>query len=184
MRRLLVGIVAIAVLVVPTACSGESNDARGADGSTDSSKQDALGTAQKGEISLRSGWVAATPGGTSRDKGGNRPVMSAGYAEIANAGSHDEKLVGASSPAADMVELHETVDLANSAGTMRPVDHIVVPAGGSVTLRPGGYHLMIMGLHHGLRPGTKLEVDLRFASGTRVPVEFFVIDRTDRPGVS
>lgn len=185
MRRLVVGIAALGVLTVSAACGGESTDSSAADGPTASSSQKAssLGEAQRGDISISSGWATATMP-TGAKAGGSQALMSAGYAEIVNAGDSDERLVGASSPTAGRVELHETVDVGGSASTMKAVDRIVVPAGESVTLRPGGYHLMIMGLRHRLEPGTTLEVDLRFAGGERVPVEFSVLDRTDRPDMS
>ena len=184
MRRLTVGVAALFVLAVSAGCSSGASES-GTDGPHKSAKQatTSLGEAKQGDLSVSSAWAAATMS-TGANSGSDRPPMSAGYAEIANAGGSDARLIGASSPLAGRVELHETVEVEGSAGTMQAVDHIAVPADGTATLQPGGYHLMIMDLRRGLRPGSQIEIDLRFAGGESVPVEFSVIDRTDRPDMS
>jgi periplasmic copper chaperone A len=54
---------------------------------------------------------------------------------------------------------------------MRPVPAIPVPANGKTELKPGGYHLMLMGLKHDLKPGENVAVILKFERGAEVRVE-------------
>lgn len=98
-------------------------------------------------------WVRAVP-----------PVapMTAGYLRIENDGPADA-LVGASSPQAERVELHETVTSGDRVA-MEPRDRLEVPAGGTLELRPGGAHLMLRG-YRAPEGGGTVELRLRFASG-------------------
>lgn len=73
----------------------------------------------------------------------------------------DVALVGVSSPAASVVELHE---MKMEGGMMRmgAVKRLDLPAGQIVTLSPGGYHVMLMGLKAQAREGDKVPVTLTF----------------------
>ena len=106
------------------------------------------------------------------DKGGMSGMGGTGavYVTLSNAGSQADALVSASSDAAQTVELHE---VKNEGGVMkmRPVSAIPVPAGGKTELKPGGYHIMLMGLKHDLKPGEKVPVTLKFEHGGEVHVE-------------
>jgi hypothetical protein len=81
------------------------------------------------------------------------------YVKISNHGQGPDAIVSASSEAAETVELHEVL---NDAGVMRmrPVPRIEVPAGATVELKPGGYHIMLLGLRGDLKPGTTVKVTL------------------------
>lgn len=101
-------------------------------------------------------------------------MTGAGYALILNPGPIEDRLLGGSSAVADAVEVHS---MTTNGGIMRmrPVTGgLAVPAGGSVALRPGGYHLMLTGLKRPLRRGETVEIRLRFARGGNVPVRFRV----------
>lgn len=170
---------AIVATVVLTGCGDDSS---GSAETPDSSPT--LGSATATNLTVTRAWAAATlPMAESRtgDDDPARQLMTVGYAQIENTGERDDRLVGASSNAARDVQLHETIDTGQSAGTMKPVRRIAVPAGATVRLRPGGYHLMIMGLRHQLDPGSSVPVRLDFASGARLRIELPVIDRADRP---
>jgi copper(I)-binding protein len=52
------------------------------------------------------------------------------------------------------------------AMAMHPVSRLPIPAHGSVTLKPGGYHLMLLGLHRPLVAGQHFPIVVRFADGT------------------
>lgn len=73
----------------------------------------------------------------------------------------DVALVGVSSPAAAVVELHE---MKHEGGVMRmsAVKRLDLPAGRSVVLEPGGYHVMLMGLKAQAREGDRIPVTLTF----------------------
>ncbi|MCG2594840.1 copper chaperone PCu(A)C [Ramlibacter sp. XY19] len=69
-------------------------------------------------------------------------------------------LVGASSPAAGVVELHE-MKLDGDVMRMRAVDQLPLPAGKAVELKPGGYHFMLMELKAQFKPGLVVPLTLR-----------------------
>jgi len=98
----------------------------------------------------------------------------AGYALILNDGRREDRLLGGASAVADHVEVH-SMTMDGGIMRMRPVSGgLAIAVGGSVTLRPGGYHLMLMGLKRPLRRGETVEIRLRFARAGDVPVRFRV----------
>lgn len=90
--------------------------------------------------------------------------MSAGFGTLANGSDGDVTVVAATTAASSTVELHETVADESGAMVMREVDGgFVIPAGGALTLEPGGAHLMLMGLTAPLRAGEEVTVTLTFS---------------------
>ena len=73
----------------------------------------------------------------------------------------DMALVGASSPVAKVVEVHEMA-LDGGVMKMRAVSRIDLPAGKPVALKPGGYHVMLMALQAPVAEGTKVPIALEF----------------------
>jgi periplasmic copper chaperone A len=73
--------------------------------------------------------------------------------------SDNARLVGAASPAASIVEVHEMA-MKDNVMTMRAVDAIELPAGKTVELKPGGYHVMLIDLVKPLVAGDKVPVQL------------------------
>ena len=69
-------------------------------------------------------------------------------------------LVGASSPVAGVVEVHE-MSMDNGVMKMRAVPRLELPAGKSVALKPGGYHIMLMDLKRPLNNGEGLPLVLK-----------------------
>ncbi len=69
------------------------------------------------------------------------------------------RLLGATSPVASVVELHEMA-IDNNVMRMRAVDTLDLPAGRSVELRPGGFHVMLIDLNRQLKPGETVPVTL------------------------
>ncbi len=82
------------------------------------------------------------------------------YMNISNGGAAD-KLLKAETDVAQAAELH-TVAMDNGVMQMRPVAGIDVPANGSVQLKPGGFHVMLIGVKKQLIPGDKITVKLTF----------------------
>ena len=70
-------------------------------------------------------------------------------------------LVGASSPAADSVQLHQ-MSVDNGTMRMRPVESVAIAPHGHLDLQPGSYHLMIVGLNRSLVTGDTVPLTLRF----------------------
>lgn len=74
----------------------------------------------------------------------------------------DDRLVSASSPNADAVQIHE-VRTDNGLMVMREMENgLALPAGEAVQLRPGGDHMMVMGVHTPLAEGDVLSLVLTF----------------------
>ena len=97
-------------------------------------------------------------------------AQSAAYMTIKNSTGSADALLSATSPAAAMVELHETsTDSAGMTG-MHPVARVDIPAGSSVQLKPGGYHFMLMSLTGDLVAGKTIELDLVFEHAGKVIV--------------
>lgn len=114
------------------------------------------GAQQTGGVEINDAWARATPGGAENGAAYLTLVAPAG-----------DRLTGVASPAAIKTQLHE---MTNNHGVMqmREVPAIDLPPGQPVTLKPGGMHIMMMGLKHPLRPGESVKLTLRFEkSGTR-----------------
>ena len=93
------------------------------------------------------------------------------------------RLVGAASPAAGVVEIHEMA-IENNVMRMRSIPVLDLPAGRPVELKPGGHHVMLLDLKQPLKAGDKVQIELRLETrdGKRVtqPVEVEV--RSAPPG--
>lgn len=118
-------------------------------------------SATAADITVSGAWIRRLPAGAPA--GGYFTVHS----KKANA------LVGARAPDYGMVAMHKTVEQGGLA-KMIPVRRIDLPAGGTVTFRPGGYHLMLMHARHDIAPGSRIPVTLLFSDGQNVTVQFEV----------
>lgn len=113
-----------------------------------------------GDLSIRSPW------GRAAGAGG----QGAGYLEIVNRGSVPDRLLSASSPVARALELHAHMR-DGEVMRMRQAPAIEIPAGGTVTLGPGGLHVMLIGLTTELRAGSTVPLTLLFERAGRLSVE-------------
>jgi periplasmic copper chaperone A len=110
-----------------------------------------IGFAQTATVQITDVWARATPGGAQ---------AAAAYATvIAPAG---DRLTGASTPAAQKAEIH-SMSMDNGVMKMRSVEGLDLPAGQQVTLKPGGYHIMLTGLAKPLVEGQSFPLTLNFA---------------------
>jgi len=107
----------------------------------------------------------------------NRPA--AGFMMIHNMGDDADRVVAASSPMAERVELHTHIKDGNVM-KMRPVEAIDVPAKGQAELKPGGLHLMIFGLKHPMKPGDMLPVTLKLEKAGAVEVKLKVDNKAGK----
>ncbi len=102
-------------------------------------------------------------------------VPVAAYLAIANSGGAEDALVGASSPVAQTVEIHDTGTMNGMTG-MTPMDRVPMAPGSTVTMAPGGMHLMLIGLTRPLALGDTIELDLAFEHAGRITVQATVRD--------
>jgi copper(I)-binding protein len=129
------------------------------------------GTIIPAGIQIIDPWARAATANTdaSMGMGGMAKANGASYMMIQNSGAAD-KLLKAESDAAETVELH-TVTNEGGMMQMRPVPSIDVPANGSVELKPGGFHVMLIGLKQELKPGETVTIKLTFEKAGVVQVQ-------------
>jgi copper(I)-binding protein len=124
------------------------------------------------QVNVTSAWARSTVPG----QGGTGAFMTL----VSRDGG---KLIGAASPVAGVVELHEMA-MDNNVMKMRAIPSLDLPAGREVQLKPGGYHVMLLDLKRPLKVGEKVQIELRLETrdGKRVtqPVEVEV--RSTAPG--
>lgn len=120
--------------------------------------------------------AAAEPEPTVRvDRAWARPTVTGqmaggAFLRIENRGAGADRLLSASSPAAERVELHRMA-MEGDVMQMRAVDGIDLPAGQAVELKPGGLHLMLMGLKRPLDEGASVPIVLRLQKAGELKVE-------------
>lgn len=118
-----------------------------------------------GALTIDTPWTRATPM--------NAPV-GGGFMVITNTGDEADRLIGGSVAFADHVEVHE-MKVVDDVMKMRELDGgLEIPAGGSVTLQPGGFHIMFMGLKEQLTEGETRPVTLTFEKAGDVEIEVTV----------
>jgi copper(I)-binding protein len=135
----------------------------------------ATGAASGGALVISGAFARPTASGTTQGMGhgghgGMSGTVSAAYMTIRNEGAMPDRLVSATADAARTVEIHETV-IENDVARMQMLpEGIAIPAGEAVELRPGGLHLMLIGLHADLVPGMAVTLTLTFESGEVITV--------------
>ena len=107
--------------------------------------------AQTNQLEVTNAWAGATPG---------KAENGAAYVTIQSPTA--DRLVSASTPAAKKAELH-TMSMQGMVMKMRPLAGLDIPAGQPVALKPGGEHIMLLGLKQPLREGQSFPLTLDFA---------------------
>jgi periplasmic copper chaperone A len=117
------------------------------------------------QLAFESAWIRALPPGMH---------MTAGFGTISNRGGEAIELTAFASPQFGDVSLHRTETI-DGVSRMRAVPSLLVEAGASVELAPGGYHLMLMKPAAPLQDGQSVTVTMTAADGREfhfeVPVE-------------
>lgn len=106
----------------------------------------------------------------------NQPVAG-GFLTVTNTGDADDTLVAAKSPAAGRMEIHEMAMEDNVMKMRELAGGLVIPAGGTVMLKPGGYHIMFMDLAGPLVAGESVDVTLTFEKAGDVTITMPVVAR-------
>lgn len=120
--------------------------------------------AQAQQVTVKDAWIRGTVQGQS---------ATGAFMELT--GKSNARLVGAASPASKSVEVHN-MKVENGVMKMFPVDGVDLPAGKTVKLAPGGYHVMLMGLQKPLNAGDQVPLRLTFElpNKKRETIEFAV----------
>jgi len=112
-------------------------------------------------ITVELPWSRATPNGA---------MTGAVYMTLDNKSGTADRLTGASSDVADKLQIHE-MKVENGVMQMREVaDGLPIPAGGSVVLKPGSHHVMLIGLKKPLTAGEKFPLMLTFEKAGNISV--------------
>jgi copper(I)-binding protein len=119
------------------------------------------GMAKVGDVMIHDGWARASIGSAPN---------SAAYMTLMTEGAEMDKLLGASSPAAESVELHTHL-MEDGVAKMRPVEAIEVAPGAPTVLEPGGLHVMLMGLKGTLEEGDAMPITLTFEKAGEVSLD-------------
>jgi copper(I)-binding protein len=129
--------------------------------------------------------LASTPGVLANDvmvkgafaRASAVPTAKAGavYMTLSNHSSAPDKLLKITTESALSAEVHESAEN-DGVATMRPIEGLEIPAGGSVELKPGGYHIMLMGLKAPLKKGGMIMLQLKFEHAGPVDVMAHVGD--------
>lgn len=127
-----------------------------------------LATSALAQVSVKEPWIRATV-----------PQQKATGAFMQLSTVQATRLVEASSPVAGAVEIHE-MKMENNIMKMRQVNGVDVPAGKSVDLKPGGYHVMLLDLKEQMKEGASVPVTLVFEGRDRKR-ETVEINATVRP---
>lgn len=118
-----------------------------------------------GDLKVTAPWTRATPGGAK---------IAGGYLTITNNGKEPDRLVSATTAVADHAEIHE-MSMTNGVMKMRPLpDGLIIKPGETVALKPGGYHMMFMGLKQALKQGEAMKATLVFEKAGKLDVNFKV----------
>ncbi|MCD0449212.1 copper chaperone PCu(A)C [Actinocorallia sp. API 0066] len=143
----------LAFLALPLAACGEEATSTDAAPSASAPTQ----AQAQAKITVTDPWVKVVKKG-----------MTAAFGTLANTSGADITVVSAATPASGVVELHEVVDTGGQT-KMQPRDGgFVVPAGGSITLKPGGFHIMLMDVKEPIEAGADVPFTLTLGDGTKI----------------
>jgi copper(I)-binding protein len=110
--------------------------------------------------------------------GGN----GAAYMLLHNHATSDDALVGASSDVAETVEIHLSQMKADGTMEMIQQESIALPADGEVELKPGSYHVMLIGLKQDLKAGDEFSLTLHFTNHEDITLTIPVMDSANMGG--
>lgn len=111
----------------------------------------------------------------------NAPVAG-GFVTVTNTGTEDDLLIGAASEAAGHMEVHEMVMDGEVMKMRELVDGLPIPAGQTVELKPGGFHIMFMDLKHPLVEGETVDVTLTFERAGEIEIPLVIAARDAKAG--
>ena len=112
-----------------------------------------------GDIVIEQPWARATP-----------VKVGGAYMTLRNNGAVADRLVKVASPLAEKAEIHET-KIDGGMAMMRPVGTVELKPRNSVQLKPGGLHVMLMGLQRPLKEGERIKLVLTFERAGTIEVE-------------
>jgi len=117
-------------------------------------------------LEITGAWIRATPPAAK---------VAGGFLEIANNGTSEDVLVAVDFAGANKSEIHQ-MEMNDGVMKMRQLaDGVKISPAATVLLKPGGMHLMFMGLKNQLKDGERFPINLSFANAGQITVEFNVL---------
>lgn len=124
---------------------------------------------QHGDLRIAHPFATPTPPGAPN---------GAAYLDISVEGEQPARLIGASSPVSEVVELHD-MSMEDDRMVMRKLEAFEIAPGETLTMRPGGgKHIMLINLEAPLSVGQRFPLTLEFAEGDSLEVEVWVEEAT------
>lgn len=118
-----------------------------------------------GTLKISAPWARATPKGAA---------VGGGYLTITNTGGSPDRLVGGTTDISSRFEIHE-MTLDNGVMKMHEIGQgLEIKPGEKVELKPGGYHVMFMGLKQQLVQGQHFKAILQFEKAGKVEIDFAI----------
>jgi copper(I)-binding protein len=99
---------------------------------------------------------------SGESSGGGMAGTGAVFMLLVNEGGEPDRLVGGETDVAKVVEIHETRMEGEVMKMQMLPDGLQVPAKGEVLLKPGSYHVMLVGMQRDLKPGDRFTIELQF----------------------
>ncbi|RUL66463.1 copper chaperone PCu(A)C [Dyella dinghuensis] len=119
---------------------------------------------QANHVTAEHAWIRLLPG----------DLPAAGYVTLQNNDAKAATIAAVQTNAYTSAMIHQSTQDADGMSHMAMVDHLAIPAHAAVSLSPSGYHLMLEHASHPVKPGDSVNVTLRFADGSELPVSFLV----------
>ena len=123
------------------------------------------GETKVGDLVIADPWARATIG---------QVKTAAAYLIVINHGAAGDRLLAVSTPVAAKAHLHSSI-IDEGVMKMRPLDALEIGAKGSTVLEPGGFHVMLMGVHGSLKEGDAFPLTLTFENAGSVDVAVRVL---------
>lgn len=127
---------------------------------------------QVGDIEILHPWTRATPKGVK---------VGSGYLYIINHGSTPDRLVSVATNGVQTTEIHSMAVVNDIMKMEKMHNGIEIPGNGEITLKPGGDHIMFMGLTQPFKLGDKISAKLTFEKAGTIDVDFSVNPMAEKP---
>ncbi len=153
------------LIAFTTACQAENEAPK-------QEQAEAASTTAAASVQVENAYARAVPPGQPN---------SASFMTLVNTSAVDHSVVSASSPVAATVELHTHTNN-NGVMEMRRIDKIDVPANGRTELKPGGLHVMLIGLQQDMKVGENAQITLTFEDGSTTTIDAGIQEITPPAG--
>ncbi len=121
------------------------------------------------DISVKEAWIPEAP---------HTAQAMGAFMTIENSDAQSVKVIKASAPNFDRIELHESIE-ENGMHKMIAQPFLTIPAKGSLELKPGGYHIMLIGVQQPSKAGDVIPIELTLDNGQKIMVNTSVYKRKD-----